>query len=204
MAEKQYDRCFELPKTTLGSMAGQRWADDPKSLLFSLARYKHVARLLDGYHTVAEVGCGDGFASKLVRDVVWNLDLFDFDTRFQKDSGCEIIDIQIQSLPSQYDAIYLLDVFEHIADPHQLMINLCKSLVRDGTLIIGIPSLESQKYASAMSKEGHVNCMSGKPFRDFLRIYMKNVFIFGINDETLTTGFFPMCQYLLAVCTVVR
>jgi hypothetical protein len=31
--------------------------------------------------------------------------------------------------------------------------------------------------------------------------HFSNVFMFGMNDETLHTGYGPMCHYRLAVCT---
>jgi hypothetical protein len=69
-----------------------------------------------------------------------------------------------------------------------------------GIFIVGMPSLESQKYASAASKEGHINCKSGDDLRDLCRKYYRQVFMFGMNDEVLHTGYFPMCQYLIALC----
>jgi SAM-dependent methyltransferase len=202
--EPQYARIFDLPPVTLGRMIGQKWQDDPKGLLFTLARYKHVARLLEGYGTVAEVGCGDGFTGRLVEQVVGWLDRYDFDERFCAEAGATQHDITEAPLPITYSAIYMLDVFEHIADTARLMENLCASLEPDGVLIIGIPSLESQAYASEQSRQGHVACMCGAEFRDLLQRYMKTVFLFGIQDETLTTGFYPMANYLLAVCAGVR
>ena len=40
--------------------------NDPKRLTFTLARYKFVAKMLAGYGHVLEVGCGDGFATRIV------------------------------------------------------------------------------------------------------------------------------------------
>ena len=65
-----------------------------------------------------------------------------------------------------FDAIYSLDVLEHIhPEKEDLFISNCvKSLKKDGVLIFGMPSFESQLYASPESKEGHVNCKSGNDF----------------------------------------
>ena len=51
----------------LGLMSGSVWRDDPKRLVFSLARYKFTAKMLSGFGSVVEVGCGDGFGSRIVR-----------------------------------------------------------------------------------------------------------------------------------------
>ncbi len=50
------------------------------------------------------------------------------------------------------------------------------------------------------SKEGHINCKSGNDLKRFFH----NVFLFSMNDEMVHTGFSPMAQYLLAVCTTPR
>ncbi|WP_223229702.1 hypothetical protein [Pseudoalteromonas piscicida] len=80
------------------------------------------------------------------------------------------------------------------------MENIVASMTPQGTLILGIPSLESQKYASKASKEGHINCMSGADLKAFCEQYFHNVYPFGMNDEVVHTGFFPMCQYLIMLC----
>lgn len=96
------------------------------------------------------------------------------------------------SVKKKYDGIFSLDVFEHINKSKELkFISNCKnSLKNNGLLIIGIPSSESQKYASKMSKAGHVNCKSGPELKKILNKFFDNVFIFSMNDEVVHTGFF--------------
>lgn len=205
MSEKQYDRCFDTPRVTLGSMSSQRWLDDPKTLLFTLSRYKQVARLLDGVENVAEIGCGDGFAGRLVQQSVGWLDRYDCDDRFCAESGAVPWDITRGPLPGQsYDAIYMLDVFEHIADSHAVLRNVCASIRPDGRAIIGIPSLESQQYASEMSQLGHVSCMTGGDLKRMMEEYFRCVLVLSMNDEVLHSGFFPMSHYLLSIGIGVR
>ena len=62
-----------------------------------------------------------------------------------------------------------------------------------------MPSLESQKYASKESKQGHVNCKSGEQLRKTLNKYFWNTFIFSMNDEVVHTGYFPMSHYLFGI-----
>ncbi len=40
--------------------------EDPRRLLFVLARYKFVAKMLSGKQRVLEVGCGDAFGTRSV------------------------------------------------------------------------------------------------------------------------------------------
>ena len=67
-------------------------------------------------------------------------------------------------------------------------------------MILGMPSLESQQYASPQSKAGHVNCKSGEDLKKLLVHYFDNVFLFSMNDEVVHTGYTPMAHYLLVLC----
>src|SRR3990167_5246038 len=62
-----------------GGMSKQAYEEDPKRLCFTLARYKHVAKMLEGMGHVLEVGCADGFGSRIVRQHVSKLTAIDAD-----------------------------------------------------------------------------------------------------------------------------
>ena len=68
--EPQYQRSLDIVQkrglTTLGLMTNQAWQDDPKHLLFTLARYKFTAKMLSGRSSVLEIGCADAFGTRLV------------------------------------------------------------------------------------------------------------------------------------------
>ena len=55
------------------------WHEDPKRLVFTLSRYKFVAMMLAGKNNVTEVGCGDGFGARIVRQEVKHLAITDYD-----------------------------------------------------------------------------------------------------------------------------
>src|ERR1700691_2696013 len=69
----------------LGLTTNQVWTDDPRHLLFILARYKFVSKMLSGKRRVLEVGCGDAFGTRLVQQEVGELCAIDFDPVFVKD-----------------------------------------------------------------------------------------------------------------------
>jgi 2-polyprenyl-3-methyl-5-hydroxy-6-metoxy-1,4-benzoquinol methylase len=218
--EPQYQRLLEVQQeagvSTLGLMTNQVWHEDPRRLAFILARYKFVAKMLSGYHEVAEVGCGDAFATRIVQQEVETVTPYDFDPVFIRDIRrrqsakwplpAQVHDILERPLPRQYNAIYTLDVIEHIpAEEEDTFIgNLGESLAVHGVLIIGSPSLESQAYASPQSKVGHVNCKSGHALKLLLERHFHTVFLFSMNDEVVHTGFYPMAHYLLAICSSIR
>jgi 2-polyprenyl-3-methyl-5-hydroxy-6-metoxy-1,4-benzoquinol methylase len=196
----------------LGLMNNQVWQEDPKRLVFTLARYKFVAKMLAGKADVVEVGCGDGFCSRLVRQEVGALTLTDYDPVFIADIHTRAHprwpvdayahDLLAAPLPRAFDALYCLDVLEHIEPAREavFLANAVKSLKTDAVAIFGMPSLESQAFASPASKAGHVNCKTGEDFRRVLQPFFGHVFMFSMNDETVHTGFMPMAHYLIALC----
>ncbi len=215
--EPQYKRLLDVQQevgiSALGLMTNQVWHEDPRRLTFILARYKFVAKMLSGYRAVAEVGCGDAFGTRIVQQEVDSVTVYDFDPVFIRDIQrrqsakwaleAQVHDILKSPLPHRYDAVYSLDVIEHIpADEEDTFIsNLWAALADHGVLIIGSPSLESQAYASPQSKIGHVNCKSGRALKSLLERYFHTVFLFSMNDEVVHTGFYPMAHYLFALCS---
>lgn len=220
MTESQYARYKEMPRHSLGLMSNQIWHEDPKMLGIHLARYKFVAKMLAGKTRVAEVGCGDGFYSRIVEKEVVKLDLYDFDPQFSAENDKittqnilfhPVSNKYSKEIPGlfkyeSYDAIFSLDVLEHIKpeDENIYMRNIRGSLTKSGIFIVGMPSRESQRYASEDSKAGHVNCKSGDDLKKLLQRYFENVFLFSMNDEVIHTGFYPMAHYLIAICCGVK
>ena len=84
-------------------------------------------------------------------------------------------------------------------DEKTFILNLKKSLKPNGSLIIGMPSLQSQKYASKLAKKEHVNCKTKAQLRKFLKRYFKNVYMFSMNDEVLHTGFDELSHYIIGL-----
>ena len=55
-------------------------------------------------------------------------------------------------------------------------------------------------YACEESKIGHINLYDQERLHKLMANYVKNVFIFNMNDEMLNTGFAPISCYIFAVC----
>ena len=214
--EPQYQVVLDIEEkhglTPLGLMINQAWRDDPKRLAFTFARYKFVAKMLAGKKDVLEVGCADAFCTRIVQQAVGQVTVTDFDPLFIADvrarmdpkwplAGAFVHDMLSGPVGGKYDAVYALDVLEHIepAREHDFLRNMVAALGEHGVGIIGTPSLESQTHASPQSKSGHVNCKTGEDLKRTLERHFHNVFMFSMNDETIHTGFFPMAQYLFAL-----
>ena len=214
--EPQYQECVDAATSRgferLGLRSSQSWHDDPKHLVFRLARYKFVAKMLADSEHVLEIGCGDAFGTRIVQQVVKKLSATDFDEVFVEDVKARMVDrwrfpvfthdLLAGPVPGTYDAVFALDVLEHIPakDETTFLKNAFAALAEHGVGIIGMPSLESQAYASAASRAGHVNCKRAPDLKKLMLRYFHNVFIFSMNDEVVHTGFYPMASYLFAVC----
>jgi 2-polyprenyl-3-methyl-5-hydroxy-6-metoxy-1,4-benzoquinol methylase len=99
-----------------------------------------------------------------------------------------------------FQAAYMIDVFEHIA-PSRFLDNVIKLLrPQDGVLIIGVPNKASEAYASEASRRLHINMHTHDSLKTLMETRFKNVFMFGMNDEVVHTGYSEMCHYLWAVC----
>lgn len=215
--EPQYQFEVELARqhgfARFGFMSNQAWREDPKRLLFVLARYKFVGKMLNGKKRVLEVGCADAFGTRLVQQEGCRVTASDFDPLFIEDARARLqadpweCDFRVHNildgpLAENFDAAYSLDVFEHIPpnEEHRFLRNIALSVAKNGVVIIGSPSLQSQAYASKASREGHINCKDGKDLKRTMEQHFDHVFLFSMNDEVVHTGFHPMAHYLFTLC----
>lgn len=218
--EKQYGLVFDTAEkhgiSKFGLMINESWNEDPKRTLFTLSRYKFVAKMLAGYERVLEVGCADAFATRIVQQAVGHITAVDFDPVFIEDAqqrsnphwpmSLAVHDMLAGPVDGEFDAVYSLDVLEHI-EPHKertFIQNMIAPLRSSGVAIIGMPSFESQSHASPQSKAGHVNCKTGEALRALCKEHFDHVFLFSMNDEVVHTGFSPMAHYLIVLCCGVR
>lgn len=211
--ESQFNVLMTPNNARMGAMAAEAWERDPKHLLFTLARYKFVAKMLTGRGRVLEVGCGDAFASRIVRQAVGSLVATDFDqAMIGLARACQSRRWPIELVahdpiedgpvpPGGFDAAYALDVIEHIpvSLEYEWLGAVVGSLSTRAILVLGSPSRESQAHASEISRAGHVNCKSGPELTNLLRPWFPTVLSFSMNDEVVHTGFHGMAHYLFAV-----
>lgn len=215
--EPQYNLVFDVAAkhgiAKLGLMINESWNQDPRRTVFTLARYKFVSKLLAGRQNVLEIGCADAFGTRLVQQTVKRVTVVDFDPIFIEDAKARMnphwpLDIFVHDMlkgpvEGRYDAAYALDVLEHIqpSDEHLFLKNAVAPLDPTGVAIFGMPTIESQAYASPQSKAGHVNCKSGEDLKATLEQFFHTVFVFSMNDEVVHTGHFRMANYIFAVCS---
>jgi 2-polyprenyl-3-methyl-5-hydroxy-6-metoxy-1,4-benzoquinol methylase len=196
----------------LGRYTTQAFFDDPACLAFITSRYKFCAKILSGFNTVLEIGCGDGFGGAIVAQRVDKLICTDINEPLLKDNSTrmtqfsnihyEYHDFRESPFRKKVDGIYFVDVIEHIfqQEEHDFLSNLSASLNENGICLIGTPNIRADKYASKYSKASHVNLKDYKTLRAIGDKYFNNSLHFGMNDEIVHTGFPQMAHYLWLVC----
>jgi len=217
--KKRYDEemreYFNTDELRLGPWTSESMMHDPKHLAFVLSRYKFVAKMLEGRRNVLEVGCGDGFGAPIVAQAVNTLYAIDWEEKFIKDNtdrlgeavkNVRFIQNDINEKPVKdikVDAVYCIDFIEHL-DPEKediVMKNMIASYEKreNAVMIVGTPNITAAQYASPQSAALHINQKSSESLRALLDRYFCNVFMFGMNDEVLHTGYAPMCHYLWGI-----
>ena len=166
--------------------------------------------MLDGFQRVLEVGCADAFGTRLVQQAVGHVTAIDFDPIFiddarRRDNPHWPLELFVHDMLSAHHLantmpFFSLDVLEHIQTSQEKVFISNDGALKAPVLIVGMPSLESQAYASPQSKAGHVNCKTGAEFKALFTKYFHSVFLFSMNDEVVHTGFTPMAHYIIVIC----
>lgn len=185
--------------------------NDTRFLLFSLSRYKFAVKMIgeEPKKKVLELGCNEGLGTLLLSENAETVMGVDFDEQsvawandnFKGNNLSFICDDFLGKHYGEFDSVVSLDVIEHISPENTGLFfdTITKNLTRHGVCLIGTPNAVASKYASEVNKEGHINLFTVKRLRKQLSEYFHNIFIFGMNDEVVHTGFFDMCHYIFAV-----
>jgi 2-polyprenyl-3-methyl-5-hydroxy-6-metoxy-1,4-benzoquinol methylase len=207
----QFDTYHVKGGVVLGPYTSHIWRNDPKHLLFLLARYKFCSKILWGKKKVLEVGCGDSFGTGIVLQAVETIHGIDIEPlviednieRAQYGNRCtyEVLDITARQPKERFDAAFALDVIEHIPDRLEgmFMENIANSLLPDGICIVGTPNATARQYASKESAIGHINLKDGEGLKGLIGSYFENALVFSMNDEVVHTGFIAMAHNLIGV-----
>jgi 2-polyprenyl-3-methyl-5-hydroxy-6-metoxy-1,4-benzoquinol methylase len=200
----------------LGPYTTRHLLKDPKHFGFFFSRYKFAGKMIgeEGNKKVLDIGCGEGIGSLILSQFSQFVTGIDFDekaiewatTNLQK-SNLRFICKNIFSASNdneKYDVIVALDMIEHIEKNTEddFIKMLLSYLDEKGFIIIGTPNISSLDYATEASRIAHINLYDFNRLKKLLLNYFEHAFCFGMNDEVLHTGFYPMCHYILIIaCT---
>lgn len=202
----------------LSSFSSACLKTDVKHFLFAFARYKFVLKMIANRKNInlLELGCNDGLGTLLFKQSGFckSITGVDFDaesiTWAKKNIGntVDFTFIEDDFLGKEYmgvekaDVVVSLDVIEHIEQSKEniFLETICKNLKETGFAVIGTPNIAMYNYTSDINKKAHINNYNQERLYNFLSQKFNNVFIFGMNDEVLHTGFNPMSCYILALC----
>lgn len=195
---------------------GEHWSfnlrGDPKRLAFVLARYRLAAEAVAQGANVLELGCSEGIGAAMLLERAARYTGVDMDgdaiaaaqANWANGTDKRSTFIEADFLGQrfgQFDAVVSLDVVEHIAPAieDRYFQTVVDHLTDRGAAVIGTPNKTSEAWASPMSKAGHINLFDGKRLRQTMRRFFHHVYLFGLNDEVVHTGFEPMTHYLACV-----
>ena len=203
---------------------GHHWSfnirNDPKRFPFVLSRYKLAAKMaspqLGPKRSVLELGCSEGLGTPLLAEFASGYHGVDLDQGAVATAAANwsaegvtfaTEDFLGRTFPHAgrdtraFDSVVSLDVIEHIqpdAEPRYWH-SVTENLSDTGVAVIGTPNETSDRYASPMSKAGHVNLFTAKRLLATAREHFHQTLFFGLNDEVVHTGFAPLCHYLMVV-----
>jgi 2-polyprenyl-3-methyl-5-hydroxy-6-metoxy-1,4-benzoquinol methylase len=202
---------FAPAEIPLGPWTSYSLVHDPKHMCFVLARYKFCAKMLHGKKSVMEIGAGDGFGLPIMAQAISKVYAIDWDARLVEGNARRLahlknvtyqhVDVNETAPAIRVEAAFMIDVIEHV-DPARegtFLENIVRCLAPNGVLIMGTPNITASAYASPPSRAGHINLKSMDTLRALTERYFENVFMFGMNDEVVHTGYAPMCHYIWSV-----
>lgn len=101
--------------------------------------------------------------------------------------------------PMDRDCVILLDVIEHILVEKE-KIFLSTIVIIKKRWICYYWDSKCKNYSSPWNRQAHINNYSQERSYNSLIKYFDYIFIFGMNDEGLNTGFYPVSCYIMALC----
>lgn len=202
-------------RNVLENVEGIVFNENPLDFFIILARYKFGTRFIKKNHKVIDVGCGHGlgsvFLSKYAKEITGvdlDKDLVETNnSNYKKIKNLQFKEFDLlkpsKSLVNKFDVVVSMDVIEHfkkqklgtVVDSYYNLLN------SDGFAIIGTPNIASRPYASQRRLDTHEFEFTRDEFEKTLLKKFKNVFIFSMTDEVVSTSFPNMAWFFIAICT---
>lgn len=180
-------------------------ADSQDNLLFHLARYKFISRLISKKDHLLEIGCGTGYGSRFLSDYAKNVVASDLDKKifaqakniFKKDNLIFTNDFESKA---PYDVIVCLEVIEHctIEKGLDLLLTIKKLLAPGGVAFISTPRRISNPTENR--KKFHVHEYDFTEFKNTLESIFSRALVFTQVDEMISTHHQNCAWNFIACC----
>jgi len=179
--------------------------DSLDNLLFHLARYKFISRLIKPSDTVIEIGCGSGYGARYLSDYARDVVAIDEEadmveyakSRFAKSNL--VFDSKIGDR-SGFDVVVCLEVIEHMSkdDGRKLLAQIKTLMAPGGVLFISTPRKITNP--SENRKTYHVHEYEYEEYRSILEEFFARALVLTQIDEMVSTHN-PSCAWnFVAVC----
>jgi 2-polyprenyl-3-methyl-5-hydroxy-6-metoxy-1,4-benzoquinol methylase len=151
-----------------------------------VARYKFASQYCHG-QAVADMACGTGYGSQLLRSVAASVDSYD------KDLLCNnhVIDLDRESWTKHYDVIVSFETIEHLDNPEFFLNNVHATCKR---LIVSTPIGELPGY-----NPHHKQVWTLPEFKALLDRWFTCEY-FAQENEEITAAPGVKCRFVVAVC----
>ena len=199
-------------KQLFSDLEGVSYKENPFDIFMILARYKFASRFIKKKHKVLDAGCGTGIGSQFLSKYSNFVTAGDYDKNIINQNKSEYKNIKFKyldllnidnTLKNKFDVVVSMDVIEHfeLDKIKRVTDNYAKLLSNQGFAVIGTPNIASRLYASERRKTIHPHEFSAEEFENALNKSFKNVFLFSMTDEIVSTQFPKLSWYLIALCT---
>lgn len=155
-----------------------------------VARYEFAKGYCQG-KKVADMACGTGYGSELLRSVALSVDSYD------KDSLCgnRIVDLNRDSWTDHYDVIVSFETIEHLQRPEFFLKNVHATC---DLFVVSTPIGEFRGY-----NPHHEQVWSLKEFQAMLSPLFKARF-YSQDGEKISADPGAKCSFVVAVCEPIR
>jgi 2-polyprenyl-3-methyl-5-hydroxy-6-metoxy-1,4-benzoquinol methylase len=179
--------------------------DSQDNLLFHLARYKFIARLVKLSDRLIEIGCGTGYGARFLANYVSEVLAVDAETkvidyakkRFPKRNLSYAYEIGEAGL---FDVVVCLEVIEHMdVDQGRELLATMRRLMRPGAVAF-ISTPRKIDNPSENRRKFHVHEYTFQEYRAILETTFARALVFTQVDEIISTHH-PDCAWnFVALC----
>ncbi len=172
-------------------------------ILYCLARYKFIARLLHPQETVLDVGCGYGYGTKLLskyctKSVGCDINAICIEAARERFKDTDFIHADVCHLNEEYDVVVCMELIEHL-DNVSSIIEKVKELARK-YVVFSTPRYLPYRERSKVRQLFHIREYDYKSLYELFSEHFKTVLIFTQTDEIVSSGNPDVTWTYVAIC----